>query len=146
MLHSDPQRFDPNACAFIHFTLPLSHSLYLPISPGAFLLLNRLDLPGLDILLDHTCFQYSSWIQNMESLTSGPVWQPEHCQVFETVISTQFELGQVSKLGHPYLLKDAEGKGEIWDLDPRILIPIIAHIPLYLILFPHNTVNEIYNF
>ena len=51
----------------------------------------------------------------------------------------------MSKSGHPYLLKDAEGKGDIWDLDPRILIPIIAHIPLYLILFPHKTVNEIYN-
>ena len=43
-------------------------------------------------------------------------------------------------------LSGKEGKGEIWDLDPRILIPIITHIPLYLILFPHNTVNEIYNF
>lgn len=37
-----------------------------------------------------------------------------------------------------------EGKGEIWDLDPRILIPSIVHVLLYFILFPHKAINKIY--
>lgn len=50
---SNTQMFDPKTCALNYFTLPFSHSPFLPTSPRALFLPTRLDLPSIGILLDH---------------------------------------------------------------------------------------------
>lgn len=120
---SNPQSFDPKACAPDHFTLPLSHSPYLPASSGASSLPTRLDLLSRGsclislLLLDAgdgtTDLTLRPSLGNQVMATSLRLWFSSHFPL---------ELEQVKELIQGY-----KNKWEIWDLDPRIVLSLRSY-------------------
>lgn len=115
---SNPQSFDPKAYAPDHFTLSLSHSLYLPASFGASSLPTRLDLPSRGSCL------ISLLLLDAGYGTTDLILRPSlGSQLMATGLRLWFssnfplELEQVKQLIQGY-----KNKWEIWDRDPRIVL------------------------